>query len=89
MFYEVESSLRSLITAEEFTSMIGTAISNIYNDSSSIYAEIIIEREAANNLYLIYLDFCRSKKIKPITFKRMESWHYADSQKLMRKKEEE
>ena len=88
MFYEVESSLRSLITAEEFTSMIGTAISNIYMQPSEVYEETILEREAANNLYLIYLDFCRANKIKPITFKTMESWSYVDSQRLKEKKEQ-
>lgn len=81
------TSIRNLISNEDFTSAISIAIKSIMSETSDIYPEIMIEREAVNNLYLIYLDFCVLNMIKPITLKRMENWHFVDSQRLQRSKE--
>ena len=81
------TSLRSLISNEDFTSAIGIAIKNILAESSDLYPEIMIEMEAVNNLYIIYLDFCLLNGIKPITLKKMENWHFVDSQRLKENKD--
>lgn len=83
------TSIRNLISHEDLTSAIAIAIKNIMAEKSTVHAEIMIERDAVNNLYLIYLDFCMMNSIKPITLKRMEHWHFVDSQKLKKSKEEE